>query len=322
MVTELRLSVVTVSWKTGRRLMDSVRSVLAAPNVDEFVLVNHENPPETVAELRDLAAENSKFVLVETGANLGFGKGCNIGAEAATGDLLLFLNPDAVLVPSTAAQLKESAKRINGGDWIIGGRILNSDGTEQRGARRGELTPAAAVSSFLGLDRLSIGPHSIHWEKDPLPEDMILVPNVSGAAMMMRRDVFRKIGGFDERYFLHVEDIDICRSLRGKGGEVWFEPRANILHYGGTSESSPWRVETHKASGFVKYFWKFYPGPLQRLVTILLSGPIFAAVWARVAWIDVRNNVRGWFARSTQKPADASVANDDAEDAVEKRAAE
>ena len=86
MVTELRLSVVTVSWQTGRRLMDSVRSVLAAPNVDEFVLVNHENPPETVAELRDLAAENSKFVLVETGANLGFGKGCNIGAEAATGD--------------------------------------------------------------------------------------------------------------------------------------------------------------------------------------------------------------------------------------------
>jgi len=292
MVSEPRLSVVTVSWRTGRRLMDSVKSVLKAPNVDEFVLVNHDNPPETIAELRDLAAENAKFTLVETGENLGFGKGCNIGAEAATGDLLLFLNPDAVLVPSTAAQLKDSARRMNGGDWIIGGRILNSDGTEQRGARRGELTPVAAASSFIGLDRISVGPHSIHWEKDPLPEDMIIVPAVSGAAMMMRRDVFEKLGGFDERYFLHVEDIDLCRTLREKGGEVWFEPRANILHYGGTSESSPWKVETHKASGFVKYFWKFYPGPLQRLVTILVSGPIFLAMWARVLLNDVRNRLR------------------------------
>ncbi|MBO6796586.1 MAG: glycosyltransferase family 2 protein [Maricaulis sp.] len=289
-----------MSWRTGKRLMESVKSVLAAPNVDEFVLVNHDNPDEVVAELRDLAAENRKFTLLETGENLGFGKGCNIGAEAASGDLLLFLNPDAVLVPSTAERLKESARRMNGGDWIIGGRILNNDGTEQRGARRGELTPVSAASSFMGLDRISVGPHSIHWEKDPLPEEMILVPAVSGAAMMMRRDVFEKIGGFDERYFLHVEDIDLCRTLREHGGEVWFEPRADILHYGGTSESSPWKVETHKASGFVKYFWKFYPGPLQRAATLLLSGPIFLAIWARVLWMDVRSKLGGLFGRSAK----------------------
>jgi len=312
MVGEQRLSVVTVSWRTGKRLMDSVKSVLAAPNVDEFVLVNHDNPVETVAELRDLAAENPKFTLVETGANLGFGKGCNLGAEAATGDLLLFLNPDAVLVPSTAARLKESARRMNGGDWVIGGRILNSDGTEQRGARRGELTPITAASSFMGLDRVSVGPHSIHWEKDPLPDDMIVVPAVSGAAMMMRRDVFDKVGGFDERYFLHVEDIDLCRTVREQGGEVWFEPRADILHYGGTSESSPWKVETHKASGFVKYFWKFYPGPLQRIATLLLSGPIFLAIWTRVLLMDIRNKLGAVFGKA-EKPADDERPNQAAE---------
>lgn len=257
--------------------------------MDELILVNHGNPPEMIQALRAMASDTDKFVLIETGANLGFAKGCNIGARRASGDLVLFLNPDAVLAPGVARQLKRSAGGLDGDLWAIGGRIMNTDGSEQRGGRRGELTPRSALVSFFGLDRLLPGVKNIHLESEPLVENLMPVKVVSGAALMMPREAFLSIGGFDERYFLHVEDIDLCRQIRERGGSVWFEPRAAIKHYGGTSKSSPFFVETHKGLGFVKYFWKYYPGPVQRLATMALIIPIFAAIWGRASLLRLRD---------------------------------
>ena len=291
MTAPARLSVVTVAWQTGPRLLEAVASILAAPGVDEFVLVNHGNPPELIRALRAMASNTDKFVLIETGGNLGFAKGCNIGARRTNGDYVLFLNPDAVLAPGVASRLKASAAELKDEAlWAIGARITNADGTEQRGGRRGELTPASALSTFFALDRFLPGMRNLHYENRPLSEAMEPMPVVSGAALMMRRDDFLSIGGFDERYFLHVEDIDLCRKIRERGGSVWFEPRANIKHYGGTSHSSPFFVESHKGLGFVKYFWKYYPGPVQRLATMALIGPIFAALWGRASYL----RLRGW----------------------------
>ncbi|WP_203293746.1 glycosyltransferase family 2 protein [Maricaulis parjimensis] len=289
-----RLSVVTVAWQTGPRLLEAVASILAAPGVDEFVLVNHGNPPELIRALRTMASNTDKFVLIETGANMGFAKGCNIGARRTSGDYVLFLNPDAVLAPGVASRLKASAADLkNEALWAIGARITNADGTEQRGGRRGELTPASALATFFGLNRFLPGARNLHFETQPLSEDMVPMPVVSGAALMMRRDDFLSIGGFDERYFLHVEDIDLCRNIRERGGSVWFEPRANIKHYGGTSQSSPFFVESHKGLGFVKYFWKYYPGPLQRLATMALIGPIFTALWGRAGLLRIKGLLEG-----------------------------
>ncbi|MBR9824292.1 MAG: glycosyltransferase family 2 protein [Alphaproteobacteria bacterium] len=286
-----QLSIVTVSWMSGPSLKDAIEAVLATPSVGEYILVSHENPPETLAMLRDMAAEHDHFTLIETGENLGFAKGCNIGAKRATGDVILFLNPDALINEEAAAALKASAGRMHLEDWVIGARILNDDGTEQRGGRRGELTPLSAMAGFLNHNSSTFGRDAIHMEKRPVPAGLSRVPTVSGAAMMVPRAAFLARGGFDEQYFLHVEDIDMCRQVREAGGEVFIEPRANILHYGGTSRSSPLFVETHKASGFVKYFWKFYPGPLERLMTALAIIPIYAAIWGRVWYYTLANQL-------------------------------
>ena len=257
------------------------------------MLVNHGNPERMTRALREKAAATEKFVLVETGGNHGFARGCNIGVERARGDLVLFLNPDAVLATGVASRLKQSADGLPGdAPWIIGARIVNPDGSEQRGGRRGELTPASAMVGFLGLDRFVPGMKSLHYERDPLTDTLMPVPVVSGAALLMPRAGFRELGGFDERYFLHVEDIDICRRVREAGGSVWFEPRADIVHFGGTSRTSPTFVETQKGLGFIKYFWKFYTGPLERLTTMAMIVPIFAALWGRVAFLKLRRGVR------------------------------
>lgn len=241
------LSVVMVSYNTGPVLFESIEAVLAEPLVTELIVVNHDNPREDVYRLVDLDKAEPRFTLVMSGGNLGFSKGCNIGAAQASGSRLFFLNPDTILQPGAVAALIETLDAAVE-PAIVGARITHLDGTEQRGARRGELTVLSALSAFLGLSR------DLHREGGALPDAAEPVPAVSGAAMVISRTGFDALGGFDEAYFLHVEDLDICRRARNLGGQVMFEPRAEVRHHGSTSKISKFKVEHWKAAGLVRYF--------------------------------------------------------------------
>ena len=284
------VSVVMVSWHTGDSLTEAVEAVIVAPGIDEFVLVNHGNPEATNIFLRETAAKQDKMILIETNENLGFAKGCNIGAKAATGEHLYLLNPDAISQSGATRRLLETGM-MQDRPWLVGALISGEDGIEQRGARRGELTHWSAFVGFLGLNRLEkvFGPafRDIHREHEPLPETAIETPVTSGAAMMMRRDDYLELGGMDEKYFLHVEDIDLCRRVREAGGVVMFEPRARVLHYGSTSKASRLRVEWAKARGLIRYFWKFYPGLWGRFLTTLLTPMIVGGIMMRAVLLSV-----------------------------------
>jgi len=288
------ISVVMVSWRTGPVLDAALRAALSASDVDEVVLVNHGNPAAVEAKLDALAASEAKLTLVHTRANLGFARGCNIGAEAARGDRLFFLNPDTVLLDGAAARLAETGE-LQPTPWIVGARVVYPDGREQRGGRRGALTPVSALTSFTGLSRLPgvsrVAP-DLHREGEPAPVVDVAMPVVSGAAMMIDRAGFDRLGGFDEGYFLHVEDIDICRRAAQAGGSVRFEPRATVVHHGSTSRVSLFRVETHKASGLVRYFWMHYPAWPARAVTVCAAPGIYAAVLARAALVKAAQRAR------------------------------
>jgi len=288
------VSVIMVSWRTGPVLDGALRAALSACDVDEVVLVNHGNPASAEARLDALAAETPKLTLIHTRANLGFSKGCNIGAEAARGDRLFFLNPDTVLPEGAASRLVETGE-LQPSPSIVGARVIHPDGREQRGGRRGMLTPLSALASFTGLGRLpglsGLAP-DLHREREPAPVTDVAMPVVSGAALMIDRDGFERLGGFDEGYFLHVEDIDLCRRAVAAGGAVRFEPRATVVHHGSTSRVSLFRVEAHKAAGLVRYFWTHYPAWPARAGTALAAPPIYAAVLGRAALLKLRQRVR------------------------------
>lgn len=271
METGARISAVMVSYRTGPVLFDSIRSVLADPAIAELVVVNHDNPTNVTVRLDTLSTAEPRLNVIHTGANLGFGRGCNIGASAASGDYVLFLNPDTLIARGAASLLVETAKPLPAGS-IVGARILNPDGSEQRGGRRGELTLASALLSFSGLARILPGVRDFHREREILPAGPVPTPTVSGAAMLMSRESFRLLGGFDERYFLHVEDIDICERARRAGGEVVFDPRAAFVHLGSTSSANPVLVEWHKASG-LRLFFRTFSGPGAR-AALLVAGPL------------------------------------------------
>lgn len=276
------VSVVMVVYMTGEALERSLACVLADPLVDQLVVVDNGSTPVEAERLRALAARDRRVVLKTGHGNIGFARGANLGAASASGELLVFLNPDAFLQPGCVAAL---AREIEGraSPCLVGGRVLNADGTEQRGARRGEITPLSALMSMSGLARLAPAwaRYEVHWEGETLPDAAVAAPTISGACFCMRREDFDHVGGFDEGYFLHVEDVDLCWRVRRAGGEVLFHPKAEVVHIGGTSQTSPLKVEFHKGVGLARYFRKRAESPGQKAAAWALSPLVILAAVAR-----------------------------------------
>lgn len=254
------VSVVVVSFHTGPVLDACLDAALADERVRELVIVDNGNPGAIAARLRDLEAAEPRVTLVQGHGNVGFSAGCNLGARRATGAHLVFLNPDVVLEPGAIAALTAALESAPA-PAIAGGRLVDAHGREQRGSRRDRLTMGAACVSFLGLHALGLRDPMRH--ADPAPDAPLRVGAVSGALMAMRRADFETLGGFDEGYFLHVEDFDICRRAEEAGGAVMFTPFARGLHQTSSSAASLVVIERHKARGFARYFRKFAGTPLE-----------------------------------------------------------
>jgi GT2 family glycosyltransferase len=275
------VSVVMVVYMTGEALEQSLACVVADPRVDELVIVDNGSTPAEAERLRALDGHGGRVRLLTGHGNVGFAKGANLGAAKATGDVLVFLNPDAFLQAGCIDALIHEVEG-RAAPCLVGGRVLNADGTEQRGARRGEITPMSAVLSMSGLAKgRALSRYEVHWEGDALPDHAVATPTISGACFCMRREDFDQVGGFDEGYFLHVEDVDLCWRVRQAGGEVLFHPRAEVIHIGGTSQTSPLKVEFHKGVGLARYFRKRADGVGEQALAWVLSPLVVMAALVR-----------------------------------------
>ena len=276
------VSVVMVVYMTGEALQQSIECVLADALVDELVVVDNGSTRMEAARLKRLADSDARVRLVQGQGNVGFARGANLGARTAAGDVVVFLNPDAFLQPGCVAEL---LRAIEGRPVpsMVGGRVLNADRTEQRGARRGDITPVSALLSLSHLSRRipAWRRYEVHWESEAPPEAVIPVPTISGACFCMRREDFEAVQGFDEGYFLHVEDVDLCWRVRQEGGAVLFQPKAEVIHLGHTSHASPLKVEFHKGVGLARYFRKRAESLGERLLALLLSPIIVCTAIAR-----------------------------------------
>ena len=265
------VTVVMVVYRTGEALEQSIAKVLAEPLVDEFILIDNGSTAEEEA-IQDAAAADSRMRILRGHGNVGFARGCNMGGEQAHGRVLVVLNPDAFLQPGCVSALVEAVDATPA-PRLVGARILNIDGAEQRGARRGEITPVTALLSLTRLARATRGLErfEIHHEHDPEPGQLLAVPTISGACFALTHDDFSALGGFDEGYFLHVEDVDLCWRMRRSGGKVLFAPSARVVHLGSTSHTSPLKVEFFKGLGLVRYFRKRADNPRRLMLAYALA---------------------------------------------------
>lgn len=274
-----RVSAIVVSYHTGETLLECLQALAEDAAIDEIVLVNNGNPVAMIERVEEMFVGSSKLKLTGGGVNRGFAAGVNLGAREATGDRLLIINPDAILQPGSISAL-ELAMSGAAEPAIAGGKIFGLDGREQRGGRRRRLTMRSAIATFLPfgwLRAINPGFVSINRNEEPEPSGPSSMDAVSGAFMYVSRTGFQRLGGFDEGYFMHVEDVDLCRRAEADGGSVVYTPHAAALHHGATSDAPSIFVERHKAAGLSRYFLKFAETPLQKAAAGVL-GPLIGLI--------------------------------------------
>jgi GT2 family glycosyltransferase len=255
------VSAILVTYHSGPVLWRALDALRAQTGLGEILVADNGNPAAVRGELERRAAAG-QIRLLRNDRNLGFAAACNRAAAQAQGERLLFLNPDAILPPEGLPRMF-AAMASKPRPWLAGARLVGADGIERRGGRRGELTPATALGDALGFG-------SFNRHREPLPTGPVPMPTVSGACLLIPAADFRALGGFDEGYFLHVEDIDLCRRLRGRGGTVWFLPDISVEHEGGSSDAPPLAVERYKLASFRHYFRRYYGGRPDALMVMAL----------------------------------------------------
>jgi GT2 family glycosyltransferase len=289
-VAVVDVTIVIVNYNAGRMLADCAE--LAVRDAGQVIIVDNGSSDDSLALLSARAAGLPAVRVVKNERNLGFAAACNIGASLAIGRFVLFLNPDCLLEVGAVQELVLTLER-NAGAGMAGGLLLNDDGTEQAGARRAVPTPWRSLVRVCHLSRFEarwprlFSDFNLH--RKPLPDDPIEVEAISGACTMLKREAMMQVGGWDEGYFLHCEDLDLCMRYRREGWSILFVPASRMVHYQGTcSRSRPLFVEWHKHRGMMRFYRKFfhhqYPGLLMWLVSIF--------VWTRFSAIIAQTGLR------------------------------
>jgi N-acetylglucosaminyl-diphospho-decaprenol L-rhamnosyltransferase len=239
----------------------------------------------------DLAAGHPRVRLIRNDTNRGFGAAVNQAAAMTSAPLLLLLNPDCAIEPG-ALEILEKVLADRPECAVAAPQLLNTDGTVQASAR-GE--PGAWTGLF--------GRHGLFTRLFPrarlarrnLPAGDLVAANVEsapvdwvmGACMLIRRDLFDLVGGFDERYFLYWEDADLCRRLRNRGYTTRYVPAARVVHAGGASA----RTSSALASrAFHRSAYRYY-------ATHVVPSPWHPARWMARGALSVRAWWRVWRGR-------------------------
>jgi GT2 family glycosyltransferase len=197
----------------------------------EIIVVDNSSDDEQSAEFLKKAHDQKRITLISSPKNLGFGKGNNLGAKIAQGEFLFFHNPDVTVEQDTLQKMADYLEKHDD-TGILGPKVIYSSGKIQETCRR-NMKFSDLVFNRTPLGRIPVFKKRVkNYLMEDFDHDAIQdVDLITGAAIMMPRTVFEKIGGFDPRYFLFMEDFDLCRTVKKNGYRVVYYPEAEVNHY-------------------------------------------------------------------------------------------
>ena len=244
------VSAVIVNYRSAALTVDCVASLRRA-GVEDIVVVDSASGDDCRSRL---ATADPDAAFVELSENRGYGAAANAGVARAGGWAVVVCNPDLVL---DAGSLNPLTAALAADDHVgaVGPRINRPDGTRYPSARSFPSLIDAAGHGFLGLLTTEN-----RWSRRYLrtdAEDAGSVDWISGAMMLVRRAAWDAVGGFDEAYFMFLEDVDLCWRLHRAGWDVRYEPAASVVHLEGASRASvPYRMIIAHHRSLLRYGWR------------------------------------------------------------------
>ena len=272
------IAVVVVAYESADTLDDCLVRLRHADDVGQVRIIDNGSRDETLQIMQRHATADARVRFVANPDNPGFAVACNQGAAECDRAWLAFVNPDCLVEQDTLRRLREAAEDL-GGAAIVGCDQVDSDGVRDDATRRRD-------PDFLAMLRSPANAKlAVPMEDEPLQR----VEAISGALMVMPRELFERLHGFDTGYRLHAEDLDLCRRARQLGATVAVANDVQVVHVRGvSSRSRPLFVEWHKHRGLWRYFRKF-EAP-QR--TLLQRLAVFGMIWARFPFATLRAAMR------------------------------
>lgn len=267
-VASLGVAAVVVNFNGGDHLADCVKSLLSE-RVGEVVVVDNGSSDGSLKMLREFELG---VKVIESGWNRGYGGGANLGVAACGGEFLLVCNSDLVVQPGSIGSLVEAI----GNDplvGIVGPRLVELDGSLYPSARCFPSLGDAIGHGLVGLvtndNRFSKRYKMLGWDHASSRQ----VDWVSGACFLARRKAYTALGGFDESYFMYMEDVDLCWRAWNAGWRVAYEPSATVVHAQGVSTArSPYAMTLAHHRSLLRFVSRTSRGTSRILLPAVAAG--------------------------------------------------
>lgn len=293
------LSFIIVNWNGGDLLRRCVESIVGSPPVlsYEVIVVDNASGDESLSLLRASSAASALgeagLRIIENPDNRGFGRANNQAFALTRAPLLFLLNPDTEVTPGAIDKLiatLKSGERIG----VCGPRLLNEDGSLQISVWRNP--PTAWEQLITGLRLYLLLPKRLrgellladYWDHNRLRR----VKMLSGAALLIKREVIDEVGGFDERFHMYGEDNEWCLRIARAGWILMFEPEAIIMHHGAKSALKRWdSLEKREVQAKAHLKFLHYTLPRRQIVANLLTSCFLLSL--QEAWRKLRGRDAG-----------------------------
>jgi len=269
-----RVSIVIINYNTGSYLRRCIASILNfAPDVETVIWDNASSDDSLVLKY----PMQQSIRLIRSRQNVGFARAVNAAVETCSGEFVLLLNPDTEARSDFVSPLVDFMEQ-HGRRGVVGGKVINQDGSQEKACRRTIPTPTSAIMRLTGISLLF--PNSrklpLYNLPDSTNERAHKVGAVSGSFCMFPRELAQRVP-FDEQFFLFGEDLDFCLRASRLGESVWFVPSASVIHQKGVSMR---RRPMFSLFCFYDSMLKFYKKHFASGHSLPFNVVVFIGVWA------------------------------------------
>lgn len=247
-MNKIDVSIIIINYNTEKLILDCLDSIYEKTEGLNFevIVVDNDSPNKP-----EILISDNRIKYIQSEKNLGFGKANNLGAKHAEGNYIFCLNPDTILINNAIKELYDFMGN-NPDAGICGSNLFHSDMTSGHSY---EILKPSIYQEFINSRNCTFKRYNENFNATDNPKN---VSHVVGAALMIKKELFDKIGGFDKDFFMYLEETYLCYQVKKIGYKIFNVPTSKIIHLEGKSFTLRKKYEDMFYDGRKKYFIKVY----------------------------------------------------------------